>query len=771
MEDVFDTKIPNKTIGEELVPYQGTRFQHEDWNLMEPITYFVDERRALDYGEEMAEIPVSASCFIDSQIRLIRASTQMTHLERLRLLSIVEGNIFGWFEEQLCKYRPDTIDGIMESFQGLLEQLTNATHLAACPITSEAFTDFTCCWRRKDRKIVVLDRSKCGLKQGMKSKNDADLLLRASQYRERLEHTRDVYFETGGNRYALNGTVLGSVQILWVPHASLNLGFDEERWVRIFRDRSPMSPQGYRYAIAFSEPNDVLLDRLIMKIHGTVSDRSQYLPQPRDNSLIYESMKEIDGIPVEGLVRTPIWTRISDELRDRYQRESSFADIDLGFYIEKRFNIDFFDRLHDIPNSNMGLVHEIWMTIYRTDEAHWGGLLRKWAYQLRSNLHVFVELTASSEADRNSRLANDLMDIGADVKVSIPGGVHVLDEEIENFDLKVHGKMLRMDTTDCSGKDRSLVVMSTGNFSALAQSKFHDSYYIQYRPSDKGDPFPNVTAFFEFLWTGKVNDQYADTSFTNRKLYFLPYEIRERVRLDIKGITRISMPKENHALLDAVEKALGTSTEPEFDTQVISTSDQMRPFVFIKTNHLTDGKVLKYLEKFLQNPQATIFAIVRTTMGAENLLEYPNFICRTVMGSYLEHDRYFFTGMMGARTVESLYREAGLDPEDAPEWKTLGRNVPIPTLSPDCVAITSAYVMSADLMERNLSRRVECMMRLSPGMAEAMLFKMQALFNLRSEPKYGIFNEPIANDSIITGETSIRKMCCIFNVNDPLGLF
>ena len=79
--------------------------------------------------------------------------------------------------------------------------------------------------------------------------------------------------------------------------------------------------------------------------------------------------------------------------------------------------------------------------------------------------------------------------------------------------------------------------------------------------------------------------------------------------------------------------------------------------------------------------------------------------------------------------------------------------------------------MSADLMERNLSRRVECMMRLSPGMAEAMLFKMQALFNLRSEPKYGIFNEPIANDSIITGETSIRKMCCIFNVNDPLGLF
>lgn len=775
--DVYETKQISGLIRNDLGDRQKTQFQHEDWGLMEPIQYKIDVRRALPGGREGTHIPVTVRSFLDSQNRLIRAAAKMTHLERLRILSIVEGNIFGWFEEQLCKYRPGVIEDIMMEFVDTLEYWANASSGAAFPLASESFTSLTYAWRRKDRKIVVLDRNYYGLKQTTaRSMRDRILLERARTYKRSVERVRDLYFASNGSQLATDGHVLGSIQILWMPDEVLNAQFSDYRRVRIFQDRSPMSTAGYRYSIVFTEINDVLMDRLIMKIHGTVSDRSKYLPMPNTSSLLLESKERIDGIPVEALARTPIWVSISHYLKEKYHREVDIADVDVGFFIEQRFNLDFFCRLHDDEEdtTNMAGVEEIWMTIYRTDERHWGALLRKWACILGSRLHVFVELTASSEADRNFHLADDLMTLGADVKVAIPDDHYEKNAEVENFELKVHAKVLRMHTMDEKGVERDLLVTSTGNFSELAQSKFHDSYYMRYLPTTDGDPFPDATAFFEFLWTGKVNEDYKKKPFAERKMFFLPGQIRERVRQDIKGVTRIASAKEISQLVKDVEKALGKpEQEPEFDTQVIPCVDKMRPFIFIKTNHLTDGKVLKYLEKFLaENPTNTIYAIVRTTMGAENLLDYPNFICRTVLGSYLEHDRYFFTGVLGARTVESLFRDAKMDPEAAPT-RTIGKDILVPVRDPNALAITSAYVMSADLMERNLSRRVECMTRLSPGMAEVMLMKMQGLFNVISQPKYGIFNESLNDSEVITegSRYNVRKLCDLFGMSDDMGLY
>lgn len=251
-------------------------------------------------------------------------------------------------------------------------------------------------------------------------------------------------------------------------------------------------------------------------------------------------------------------------------------------------------------------VEEIRMTLYRA--ARNSQVVNALANAARNGKKVFVsiELLARFDEQNNIEHAEMLTEAGAAVGYGVPP-------------MKVHAKMLYI-----KRKDGAIAAFSTGNFNESTGRLYVDSLLMTADPRLTRE----CAAVFQYLEQAVRTRTLSAPKF--KHLLVSPFNAREAL-----------------SKLIAREKAKGEDG-----------------YIFIKTNHLTDAKIIKKLRE-AADAGVRMDLVVRTTYA---MLPHENIRAISILDRYLEHQRAYIFGKGADRRV---------------------------------------FMSSADLMERNLDWRVE----------------------------------------------------------------
>lgn len=293
-------------------------------------------------------------------------------------------------------------------------------------------------------------------------------------------------------------------------------------------------------------------------------------------------------------------------------------------------------------------VRYAFMSIYRTDHDMYHGsnyrFILLMAMMLGNRCHVFIEARAREDEKNNLKLAEVLRKLGATIHVQSYG-----------FNMKVHAKVWHFYVRDRNMDTKLVTVFSTGNFVESAQKGFADTIVIR---------------------TDKINESSSTyrTSPLNKELgKYLDYVYFPN-RFD---------PEYHNESNDFIWYPGDVSKRLE---ELIRYSHKGN-FIWIKCNHITDPKIIKLLRDAVKRG-VMVRILVRTTCTIPHSLLRGNFneniAARSIVGRYLEHDRYYIFGEINP---DRYY----------------------PTEELDAYVTTNAYISSADLMPRNLHNRVEFM--------------------------------------------------------------
>lgn len=287
-------------------------------------------------------------------------------------------------------------------------------------------------------------------------------------------------------------------------------------------------------------------------------------------------------------------------------------------------------------------ITSAYMSIYRTDHNFDKAnveFLKLMAIMLQRNCHVFIEARARDDEQNNVNLANTLKELGASIHVQSYG-----------FSYKVHAKIWHFHMLNPTDTSFDINVFSTGNFVSSAQNGFADTIVIEKTYSKANRVVSNFSQYLDYLYNP---NQYTerDTDISRNSFIWKPGDIRQR-------------------LFDLIHYA------------------RRGQFIWIKCNHITDKQIIKEL-KAAAKRGVLIRLIVRTTCTiGHGSLRFngiqQSFAARSIVGRYLEHDRWFIFG------------------------EITGWDEPISDTTPS-YTVSHAYISSADLMSRNLDERVEFM--------------------------------------------------------------
>lgn len=227
-------------------------------------------------------------------------------------------------------------------------------------------------------------------------------------------------------------------------------------------------------------------------------------------------------------------------------------------------------------------------------------------------------------------------------------------------------------------------VFSTGNFSMANHTSFSDSIILRLTV------LPNRTIeFIPRFWRNFSNNgrpylkyiESDDKYYDDPNLIFDPSDIKKTIINEINALTA------PHAAI------LG---------------DVYRPFIMIKCNHIIDPEIIAHLCAAAASG-VDVRVMVRTTCTIPTKVMYRHLQVRSIVGKYLEHDRMYIFGYDSAEE---------------------GRHV-------------NAYISSADLMPRNLERRLEFMYRCPNELGLDLMELFTDMFSTESRPNEGYFNYPL----------------------------
>lgn len=239
---------------------------------------------------------------------------------------------------------------------------------------------------------------------------------------------------------------------------------------------------------------------------------------------------------------------------------------------------------------------------------------------------VSIELQARFDEENNIRISERLQEEGARVVYGLPP-------------LKVHGKLLLIQR-----EGQLFAGLSTGNFNEVTGDLYVDSLLLT---ADR-------------RLTNEVDDIF---SFFDQAT----------------GIRALTPPKFRHLMVSPfnTRKALG-----RFIAREIAKGPQGR--IFLKTNHLTDAKIITKLQE-AADAGVRIDLVVRTTYA---MLPHENIRAISILDRFLEHQRAYIFGHGADRAV---------------------------------------FMSSADLMERNIDWRVEVAFPIYDPVLQQQVCDMMAL--------------------------------------------
>lgn len=297
-------------------------------------------------------------------------------------------------------------------------------------------------------------------------------------------------------------------------------------------------------------------------------------------------------------------------------------------------------------------VDSIRMTLYRA--AHNSQVVNALVNAARNGKQVFVsiELQARFDERRNIKISQILADAGAIVVYGVPP-------------MKTHCKLLLIER----GKEM-YAGLSTGNFNEITGRLYVDSILLT---SDR-----------------RITREVADV------FEFLNHASRMRT---------LFQPKFKHLLVSPFNSR-------KVLLKHIGEEEAKGPegYVFLKVNHLTDGKVIKKIRD-AADAGVKMDLIVRTTYA---MLPHENVRAISILDRYLEHQRVYLFGK-----------------------------------GPDA----TMYMSSADLMERNLDWRVEVAFPINDERLKQQVQEMMAL-QVRDDYKARILDETQSN--LYVGGDTIR---------------
>lgn len=345
--------------------------------------------------------------------------------------------------------------------------------------------------------------------------------------------------------------------------------------------------------------------------------------------------------------------------------------------------LDAFKLRCDVDNAD-----EVWMTVYRTDKDPmdpYTYFIITTAERLKSKFHIYMELMARGDSGNNVELFNKLKDIGADVKCRQPK---------KKDHLKVHAKILLARVPENNGNQFTFTRMvSTGNFNTNASKTYRDTFFINSKTvkKDQGllDAYPITAEMFQELF-GNVYEGDMEDRF--RKIP--PVEQELDITFSPNG------------LRNTITHLIHTAIQHKEDYSVCL------PFLWIKVNNITEKNTIALLLEAVR-AGVEVRIITRSSCSIPTQISYPNLQIVSVSGKYLEHDRFFIYGeyIDGQAASKSI----------------LGYKV------------NAAYIMSADLMKRNLYKRIEMMCRMPDYEAGALAELFDNIFSTASLPNFGYF--------------------------------
>lgn len=329
-----------------------------------------------------------------------------------------------------------------------------------------------------------------------------------------------------------------------------------------------------------------------------------------------------------------------------------------------------YDTLNNLLEQDL---ESAWMTIYRTDKVDSDGpnvkFIRAIAKKLDQNAHIYIEARARGDEKNNIALYRELSAYGADVRI-VP-------TFLKYRGMKIHAKVWYFKPVHGG----ATAVLSTGNFSQMAQSQFSDTVilltnmheYVNLNTEIQG-MFNHVFNVLDTKTVATVLTEKQEKVSHGASLIWKPKAIRKQLLSDIESLRILAMVRD----------------------------DPQNLFIKMKVNHITDKKVIRALQD-AADAGITVTLIVRTTCMIPIRLNSKIKIYSAV-GNVLEHDRMY---IFGDKT--------------------------------DSIA-TKVYISSADLMERNLDGRIEFLYRMPKACVPAMTDLIDNMIGMTSSPSIGFFN-------------------------------
>lgn len=241
---------------------------------------------------------------------------------------------------------------------------------------------------------------------------------------------------------------------------------------------------------------------------------------------------------------------------------------------------------------------------------------------------------------------------------------------------KVHAKAWTFRLDYKEDCDRYVNVLSTGNFQESSQDNFSDTIYLEKTRRLN----PQLLAMWETLFMKAPIPE--DDGLNTIKFAWGPNHIKNKII---------------HAIYET------------YNTSQWHNPETMQGHIRIKCNHLTDKDVIKALID-VARAGVKVDLMVRTTCTMPLTGTIPNLRIRSIAGKYLEHDRWYLFSV-----------EIKDHPEEPCEY-------------------SSGAISSADLMERNLEKRIELYSVLPSLYTGKLVRTFDTLFEGKSDPARGFFN-------------------------------
>jgi polyphosphate kinase len=299
-------------------------------------------------------------------------------------------------------------------------------------------------------------------------------------------------------------------------------------------------------------------------------------------------------------------------------------------------------------------VQSIGMTLYRA--ASQSQVVNTLVNAARNGkkVTVSIELQARFDEQNNIKISERLREVGATVAYGVPP-------------MKVHAKLLHIQR-----EDMSVVGLSTGNFNEVTGHLYVDSLLL--------------------TTDARLVKEVADVL---------------GILLDPSKTRILRPPKFKHLLVSPINSRKSIM---KFLTREQKKGSE--GYVFIKTNHLTDERIIK---KIVETADAGVRMdlVVRTTYA---MLPHPNIRAISILDRYLEHQRVYIFGRGDDRQV---------------------------------------FMSSADLMERNLDWRIEVAFPIYDPELKRQVCDMMDL-QIADDCKARILNETQSNPYVGDGSGKHR---------------